>query len=159
MKNMRIWTILVTVLSGVVVAGASLAVPVYGADPMNYFTFSNTAPGTCPAGNSPCDGGTTGLVKSSGKASGFGMFAGFTTTNLEFTFQWSYRSGTFFASCPSSMTLHGIITGTTGPSPVAVKAAITVVLVGGNSPSGTMTVTSGTFTDTLTGNSLLFCPV
>jgi hypothetical protein len=162
-------TILVAAASfGLFLSGSSSVTEQY------YASFTNTAPGTCTAPYaSPCDGGTTVIIKASGidklgSASGIGLSTGFNSssgTNVQFSFTWKYSKGAVNAACPSNANLTGTVTSVTGAVPPAVKinAPVTVALIGGDNPGGEMIVTVSTtapfYTVTLHGNSLLFCGV
>jgi hypothetical protein len=162
---------------GVLVTAASFGLFLSGSSSVTekyYASFTNTAPGACTAPfTTPCDGGTTLIIKASGidvlgSASGIGMSTGFNSssgTNMAFSFTWKYSKGAVNAACPSNANLTGTVTSVTGALPPAVKinAPVTVALIGGNSPGGEMVVTVSTtpafYTVTLHGNSLLFCGV
>ncbi len=162
---------------GVLVAAASFGLFLSSSGSVTekyYATFTDTAPGTCPAGfTSPCDGGTTVIIKapaidSLGPANGIGVSTGFNSSSghaEEFSFTWKYSKGAVNSACPSNANLTGTVTSVTGATPPAVKvnAPVTVALIGGNSPSGEMFVTVSTtppfYSVTLYGNSLLFCGV
>ena len=156
--KIKIWTIvMISILSVLVIVSVQVA-SYGGADSVSYFTFSNTS-GACPTGSSPpCNGGTTGGIKSTGAASGYGVFVGFlTSTGTEYSVQWKYASGIVQLGCPDSDTIHGTVVAITGPSPVPLNAKITVVL--NLFPSPTMQITSGKFTDTMSGTGFLWCAV
>jgi hypothetical protein len=155
--KLRILTIVVIALLGVIVAASFFVVYSYGgasaSDSKSYFSF------TCCTG-----GGSSGVIKSTGGASGFGYLEAVSKSGL-YSIQWSYASGAWSPKtgyCPNTDTLHGTVVAITGPSPVALKAKITVVITAAPL-SPTMKVSSGAFSYTLTApdstDSLMGCPI
>jgi len=125
-----------------------------------YFTFtSGDSSNTCSSIKYLCDGGTTGYI-SSRSVSGSGVIIGFTANHgQEISLYWTYSSVTTSSGCSNTIILKGKVTSVTGPAPVTMDSAVTVTLNDGNWPSGTMTVTDGTFTGTLSGQSNVYCAV